>query len=144
MRDVGVMEQQAVYMPGYSAGAAQPFRGVPGPSLTTPPGPPPPVSMAPPQGSKLATYMNRRAPGPQPQGYQDVSNKMSNLSLINRPAAPGKDTSTAKKLSCHQTVFLSLCRFKLRRTKSVIHQASRTRIPGRSGASLSINEEYFR
>ncbi len=90
MRDVGVMEQQAVYMPGYSAGAAQPFRGVSGPSLTTPPGPPPPVSMAPPQGSKLATYMNRRAPGPQPQGYQDVSNKMSSLSLINRPAAPGR------------------------------------------------------
>lgn len=83
------MDQQAVYMPGYSAGAAPNFRGVSGPSLATPPGPPPPVSMAPPQGSKLATYMNRRAPGPQPQGYQDVNNKMSNMSLMNRPAAPG-------------------------------------------------------
>ena len=85
------MDQQSVYMPGYSAGAAQSFRG--GPGLSTPPGPPPPVSMAPPQGSKLATYMNRRAPGPggpQPQGYQDVNTKMSNLSLMSRPAAPGR------------------------------------------------------
>merc|ERR550539_2096582 len=54
------MDQQAVYMPGYSAGAAQPFRG--GPSLATPPG---------------------------PQAFPDVNNKMSNLSLMNRPAAPG-------------------------------------------------------
>ena len=82
------MDQQAVYMPGYSAGAAQPFRG--GPSLATPPGPPP-VSMAPPQGSKLATYMSRRAPGP--QAFPDVNNKMSNLSLMNRPAAPGEESS---------------------------------------------------
>ena len=96
------MDQQAVYMPGYSAGAAQPFRGVSGPGLATPPGPPPPVSMAPPQGSKLATYMNRRAPGPQPQGYQDVNNKMSSLSLMSRPAAPGR--IQALVLSCHQIV----------------------------------------
>ena len=98
MRDGDVMDQQAVYMPGYSAGAAPSFRGVSGPSLATPPGPPPPVSMAPPQGSKLATYMNRRAPGPQPQGYQDVNNKMSNLSLMNRPAAPGRTRALITEL----------------------------------------------
>lgn len=136
------MDQQAVYMPGYSAGAAQPFRGVSGPGLATPPGPPPPVSMAPPQGSKLATYMNRRAPGPQPQGYQDVNNKMSNLSLMSRPAAPGKIQALA--LSCQQIHSYPFSRCELSRTQSVLQQASRTRIPRRSGTSVSINEKSFR
>ena len=66
------MMDQTVYMSGYSSG---PYR--------------PPVSVAPPQGSKLATYMNRGGPQ-QPHNFQDVNNKMTNLSLMNRPPGPGR------------------------------------------------------
>lgn len=59
------MMDQTVYMPGYSSG---PYR--------------------PPQGSKLATYMNRGGPQ-QGHNLQDINNKMTNLSMMNRPPAPG-------------------------------------------------------
>ena len=66
------MMDQTVYMPGYSSG---PYR--------------PPVSVNPPQGSKLATYMNRGGPQ-QPHNFHDINNKMTNLSLMNRPPGPGR------------------------------------------------------
>jgi len=82
---------QSVYMPGYSSGH---YRGQGGPG-----GPgPPPVSVAPPQGSKLATYMNRASGPQQPQqptqNFHDINNKMSNMSLMNRPPTPGNNYSS--------------------------------------------------
>ena len=62
---------QTVYMPGYSSGHYRP-----------------PVTVNPPQGSKLATYMNRGGPQ-QPHNFHDINNKMSNLSLMNRPPSAG-------------------------------------------------------
>lgn len=48
-----------------------------------------PVS-APPQGSKLATYMNRQGGHSQQPPAFDINNKMSNMSLMqNRPPTPG-------------------------------------------------------
>lgn len=74
--------EQSVYVSGYSSG---PYR-VPGVG-GAPPGPP--------QGSKLATYMNRGGPT-QPQNFHDLNSKMNNLGLdhgmkmMNRPPAPGR------------------------------------------------------
>ena len=80
--------------PGYSSGAG--YRGVAAP-------PPPPSSVqgvAPPQGSKLATYMNRGGPQQPPQNFHDMNNKMSNLSMLNRPPTPGTKIFW-KKIFCY-------------------------------------------
>ena len=68
------------YMPGPAG-----YRGVAA-------GPPPSSigGVAPPQGSKLATYMNRGGPQQPPQNFHDINNKMSNLSMLNRPPTPGR------------------------------------------------------
>jgi len=74
--------EQSLYMPGYNAAPPQ-YRGGQG------------GASAPPQGSKLATYMNRGGPTPQ-QNFHDLSGKMNNMSLdhgrgamLNRPPGPG-------------------------------------------------------
>eukprot|EP00092_Neocalanus_flemingeri_P018699 GFUD01020252.1.p1 GENE.GFUD01020252.1~~GFUD01020252.1.p1 ORF type:complete len:676 (-),score=192.43 GFUD01020252.1:658-2685(-) len=80
--------EQSVFVPGYNSG---PYR-VPG--VGTPVSSPPVSASVAPQGSKLATYMNRGGPS-QPQNFHDMNNKMNNLSLdhgmkmMNRPPNPG-------------------------------------------------------
>ena len=83
--------EQSVYVSGYSSG---PYR-VPGVGGAVPGAPPVSTSVAP-QGSKLATYMNRGGPT-QPQNFHDLNNKMNNLGLdhsmkmMNRPPTPGTE-----------------------------------------------------
>jgi len=60
--------EQSLYMPGYTSAPPQYSRG--GQSGAS----------APPQGSKLATYMNRGGPTPQ-QNFHDLGGKMGGLSL---------------------------------------------------------------
>ena len=84
---------QGVYMPpgpGAGGGGGPPAY-TPSPAPYRGPGPPP-VSVAPPQGSKLATYLNRGGSQPQqpPQNFHDINNKMTNLSLLNRPPTPSE------------------------------------------------------
>ena len=85
--------EQSVYVSGYSSG---PYR-VPGVGGAVPVSTAPPVSASvAPQGSKLATYMNRGGPT-QPQTFHDLNNKMNNLGLdhsmkmMNRPPNPGRE-----------------------------------------------------
>jgi len=80
--------EQSLYMPGYNSGPPA-YR----PDLNTCRGGQ--GASAPPQGSKLATYMNRGGPTPQ-QSFHEMTGKMNNLSLehgrsqmSNRPPAPG-------------------------------------------------------
>jgi len=87
--------EQSVYVSGYSSG---PYR-VPGVGGAVPGAPPVSTSVAP-QGSKLATYMNRGGPT-QPQNFHDLNNKMNNLGIdhsmkmMNRPPTPGGSFSGA-------------------------------------------------
>jgi len=74
---------QTVYMPGYSSAPA------PAPSHGYRGG----LGGAAPQGSKLATYMSRGGPQQQQQGYHDISNKMRDMSMLNRPPTPGSSFS---------------------------------------------------
>jgi len=74
--------EQSLYMPGYTSAPPQYSRG--GQSGAS----------APPQGSKLATYMNRGGPTPQ-QNFHDLGGKMGGMSLehgrgglVGRPPGP--------------------------------------------------------
>jgi len=74
--------EQSMYMPGYNSGPPG-YRGGQG------------GASVPPQGSKLATYMNRGGPTPQ-QSFHEMTGKMNNLSMehgrnqmSNRPPGPG-------------------------------------------------------
>ena len=78
----GEAMDQTVYMPGYSSAPA------PAPSHGYRGG----LGGAAPQGSKLATYMSRGGPQQQQQGYHDISNKMRDMSMLNRPPTPGTVT----------------------------------------------------
>ena len=88
--------EQSVYVPGYNSG---PYRvpGVGGAGAVS--GAPPVSTSVAPQGSKLATYMNRGGPT-QPQNFHDLNNKMNNLGLdhgmkmMNRPPNPGRDLAS--------------------------------------------------
>ena len=85
---------QTVYMPGYSSAPA------PAPSHGYRGG----LGGAAPQGSKLATYMSRGGPQQQQQGYHDISNKMRDMSMLNRPPTPGTVTHNLDTmLSCQRT-----------------------------------------
>jgi len=81
--------EQSVFVPGYNSGQYR----VPGVGGAVSGAPPVSTSVAP-QGSKLATYMNRGGPT-QPQNFHDINNKMNNMSLdhsmkmMNRPPNPG-------------------------------------------------------
>jgi len=73
--------EQSLYMPGYTSAPPQYRGGQSGAS-------------APPQGSKLATYMNRGGPTPQ-QNFHDLGGKMGGMSLehgrgglVGRPPGP--------------------------------------------------------
>ena len=76
------MDQAAVYMSGHNGQYPGSSNGSYRPA---------PVGVAPPQGSKLATYMNRGGGGGQPGQNYDINNKMNNLSMMNRPPTPGNN-----------------------------------------------------
>jgi len=77
------MDQAAVYMSGHNGQYPGSSNGSYRPA---------PVGVAPPQGSKLATYMNRGGGGGgQPGQNYDINNKMNNLSMMNRPPTPGSN-----------------------------------------------------